>query len=162
MESLIKKLAIPGVILVWAAVYFSEVITYSERNQYLIKPVFFVMLALFVVNTFADYWQWRGQRLTFKPHAEGGKHQQKKTSQEEKRGYARIGTVLVLMSLYVAALPHLGFAISTVLLVLALLKFMRVNKLLPLCLVPSLLALFLYLVFKTFLGIPLPTGFLGF
>lgn len=38
MGSLIKKLALPAIVLLWSAAYFIEVAGYSKKNQYLIKP----------------------------------------------------------------------------------------------------------------------------
>ncbi len=62
MGSLIKKLALPAIVLLWSAAYFIEVAGYSKKNQYLIKPVFIVMVILFVVNTFTDIREWRENR----------------------------------------------------------------------------------------------------
>ena len=77
MGSLIKKLALPAIVLLWSAAYFIEVAGYSKKNQYLIKPVFIVMVILFVVNTFTDIREWRREQ-------ESGKGASQ-ISQEEKQ-----------------------------------------------------------------------------
>lgn len=68
MGSLIKRLAIPAIVLLWSATYFLEVAEYSKKNQYLIKPVFIVMVILFAVNTFTDIREWKMERKKIKGH----------------------------------------------------------------------------------------------
>ena len=152
MGSLIKKLALPAIVLLWSAAYFIEVAGYSKKNQYLIKPVFIVMVILFVVNTFTDIREWRREQ-------ESGKGASQ-ISQEEKQVLLKSLFVVVSMAVYVILMPHIGFIITTAVLLAVLL--MQVREFLPLILLPLIVTGILYAVFKTGLHIPLPAGFLGF
>ena len=105
MGSLIKKLALPAIVLLWSAAYFIEVAGYSKKNQYLIKPVFIVMVILFVVNTFIDIREWRREQ-------ESGKGASQ-ISQEEKQVLLKSLLVVVSMAVYVILMPHIGFIITT-------------------------------------------------
>ena len=151
MGSLIKKLALPAIVLLWSAAYFIEVAGYSKKNQYLIKPVFIVMVILFVVNTFTDIREWRREQ-------ESGKGASQ-ISQEEKQVLLKSLLVVVSMAVYVILMPHIGFIITTA---AVLLLIMQVREFLPLILLPLIVTGILYAVFKTGLHIPLPAGFLGF
>jgi cell division protein FtsW (lipid II flippase) len=154
MGSLIKKLALPAIVLLWSAAYFIEVAGYSKKNQYLIKPAFIVMVILFVVNTFIDIREWRREQ-------ESGKGASQ-ISQEEKQLLLKSLLVVVSMAVYVILMPHIGFIITTAVLLVVLLLIMQVREFLPLILLPLIVTGILYAVFKTGLHIPLPAGFLGF
>ena len=154
MGSLIKKLALPAIVLLWSAAYFIEVAGYSKKNQYLIKPVFIVMVILFVVNTFTDIREWRREQ-------ESGKGASQ-ISQEEKQVLLKSLLVVVSMAVYVILMPHIGFIITTAVLLAVLLLIMQVREFLPLILLPLIVTGILYAVFTTGLHIPLPAGFLGF
>ncbi len=154
MGSLIKRLAIPAIVLLWSATYFIEVVGYSKKNQYLIKPVFIVMVILFAVNTFTDIREWKREREENKGALQ--------ISQEEKQVLIRSFFVVASMAVYVVIMPHLGFIITTVALLAVLLLIMQVRKPLPYILLPLIVTGILYAVFKIGLHIPLPAGFLGF
>lgn len=154
MGSLIKRLAIPAIVLLWSATYFIEVVGYSKKNQYLIKPVFIVMVILFAVNTFTDIREWKREREENKGELQ--------ISQEEKQVLIRSFFVVASMAVYVVIMPHLGFIITTVALLAVLLLIMQVSKPLPYILLPLIVTGILYAVFKIGLHIPLPAGFLGF
>lgn len=154
MGSLIKRLAIPAIVLLWSATYFIEVAGYSKKNQYLIKPVFIVMVILFAVNTFTDIREWKREREENKGALQ--------ISQEEKQVLFKSFLVVVSMAVYVIVMPHLGFIITTAVLLAVLLLVMQVKKPLPYILLPLIVTGILYAVFKIGLHIPLPAGFLGF
>lgn len=69
---------------------------------------------------------------------------------------------MVSMAVYVILMPHIGFIITTAVLLVVLLLIMQVREFLPLILLPLIVTGILYAVFKTGLHIPLPAGFLGF
>ena len=123
MGSLIKKLALPAIVLLWSAAYFIEVAGYSKKNQYLIKPVFIVMVILFVVNTFTDIREWRREQ-------ESGKGASQ-ISQEEKQVLLKSLLVVVSMAVYVILMPHIGFIITTAVFFGVLLLFFQGGGVLP-------------------------------
>lgn len=154
MGSLIKRLAIPAIVLLWSATYFLEVAEYSKKNQYLIKPVFIVMVILFAVNTFTDIREWKMERKKNKGALQ--------ISQEEKQVLFKSLLVVVSMTVYVIVVPYFGFIITTVVLMTVLLLIMQVKKSMSYILLPLVVTGILYAVFKIGLRIPLPVGFLGF
>lgn len=157
MESLIKKLGMPFVVLVWSAFYFSEVIQYSERNHYLIKPCFYLMVTLFIVNTVTDLLEWkREQKIKSNTMSNADE------SIDKHRKGLRLVIILLSMAAYVFFLPYLGYTVSSLVLLLFILGLMKVNKPMPLVVLPVTMVVLLYSIFKIFLGIPLPTGFIGF
>lgn len=173
MSSLVKRLALPAIVLIWSASYFVEVLGYSKKNQYLIKPVFIAMAILFAVNAITDVMEWK------KEQRDAGKREirEKETGEretgaeaaarspvpaEERQTLLRSLFVVLSMAAYILILPHLGFVISTVLLAAGLLLLMQVRKLPVLILLPVILTGVLYAAFKLGLHIPLPAGFLGF
>ena len=49
-DYLLKKLALPTLIIAWAASYYIEVMGYSVKNHRMIQPIFWVMVALYLIN----------------------------------------------------------------------------------------------------------------
>lgn len=87
----------------------------------------------------------------------------KKNSNEETEiqrgktvGYALSSMAIVF--LYIIVLPYIGFYISTVLAMVALLYFSKIRKLPVLVGVPLAVALFVFIIFEKLLKVPVPTG----
>lgn len=154
-EFLLKKMALPTIVLAWAATYYVEVMGYSAKNHRLIQPVFWVMVLLYVINGITDYREWKKEQAQ-----EGEKPSALKNLDREKA--VRVVSVVAVMAIYVAVLGLLGFVISTLLFAGVVLFIMGERKWYKLVGIPLVLALFLYVVFRLALSIPLPTGFLGF
>lgn len=165
MSALIKRLALPAMVLIWSASYFIEVSGYSKKNQYLIKPVFIAMVLLFIVNTITDVREWKKEQREKKElyqEAAGRSPDMTGPTAEEKQTLLRSFFVVLSMAVYIVVMPYLGFVISTIVLVVFLLALMQVRKPIPMILLPVLLTGVLYAAFKMGLHIPLPAGFLGF
>lgn len=87
-----------------------------------------------------------------------------KKEAEEKNAEKRSNTYIYGLSaigivfLYILFLPYVGFYISTVLAMLALLYFSKIRKLLVLVSVPLGVILFIYVIFEILLKVPVPTG----
>lgn len=165
MSALIKRLALPAMVLIWSASYFIEVSGYSKKNQYLIKPVFIVMVLLFIVNTITDVREWKKEQREKKElyqETAGRSPDMTGPTAEEKQTLLRSFFVVLSMAVYIVVMPYLGFVISTIVLVVFLLALMQVRKPIPMILLPVLLTGVLYAAFKMGLHIPLPAGFLGF
>lgn len=165
MSALIKRLALPAMVLIWSASYFIEVSGYSKKNQYLIKPVFIAMVLLFIVNTITDVREWKKEqreKMELYQEAAGRSPDMTGPTAEEKQTLLRSFFVVLSMAVYIVVMPYLGFVISTIVLVVFLLALMQVRKPIPMILLPVLLTGVLYAAFKIGLHIPLPAGFLGF
>lgn len=162
MSSLFKRLALPVIVLLWSASYFIEVLGYSKKNQYLIKPVFIAMVILFLINTVTDVLEWKKEQRQIQGAEKGDVRRPSVMEAEEKRTLLRSLLVVLSMAAYIIVMPYLGFVISTVALVVFLLALMQVRQPLPMILLPLILTGILFAAFKIGLHIPLPAGFLGF
>lgn len=79
----------------------------------------------------------------------------------DRAASARVLAVLVLLALYVALLPSLGFLLATLLFALPLVRALGAMSW-PLTLATAaVIALASHVVFKHWLGMPLPSGPLG-
>lgn len=156
MLTLIQKIMVPTVVMIWASLYFFEVIKLSERNQYLIRPVFYIMLMLFVINTFTDYFDWKNAKMTEK---EG---EVKTFGIFKDLDYLKTLALVVLLSAgYIAVMTTLGFVLSTAIyLFLQLVVLKSKNKIVIIGL-PIALTIIVFLIFRQILGVPLPRGILG-
>lgn len=88
--------------------------------------------------------------------------EEKNYGPEAARYLKRISLLAISLLAYAVLMTKLGFVISTFLLIVFLLKVIESK---PLYIVLSLAVAvtgFIYLIFKTWLGIPLPVGFIGF
>ena len=75
--------------------------------------------------------------------------------------YKRLGLLILSMVLYIVLFDILGYLVCTVLLLIAAMKIGRVKGWKIPLVVALLTAIFFYAVFKMFLAVPLPSGFLG-
>lgn len=150
-DFLLKKMALPTVVLVWAASYYVEVMGYSEKNHRLIQPVFWIMVLLYIINGITDYREWKSTKT-----------EQAEDTSSPKPFDRKIIAVIVAMVAYVVLLNIFGFVISTLLFVAAVLFLMGERRWYLLIGIPIALVAVLYVVFRIALSIPLPIGFLGF
>lgn len=79
----------------------------------------------------------------------------------EAAGRRRVALVFGVLVLYVAGLPSLGFLPATVLLVLVLLRFLGSFSWATTIVMTAAIALGSHVVFRHWLGMPLPSGLFG-
>jgi hypothetical protein len=156
MLPLIQKIMVPSLVMIWASFYFFEVIKLSERNQYLIRPVFYIMLVLFIINTFTDYFDWKNAKMT------------QKEGKVEASGifkdldYLKTLALVVLLSAgYIATMRTLGFVLSTAIYLLLQVIVLKSKNKLVIVGLPIALTIIVFLIFRQILGVPLPRGILG-
>lgn len=153
---LLKKMALPTVVLLWAAAYYIEVMGYSAKNHRMIQPIFWVMVLLYVINGITDYREWKREQ------AGGTAAKDAAPARMDRTQAAKLVALIGCMAAYVLLLNVTGFVLTTVVFTCAVLLLMGERKWYLLVGIPVLLAAVLYVAFKIALGIPLPTGFLGF
>jgi cell division protein FtsW (lipid II flippase) len=149
MASLMQKLAIPTIAMVWATFYLFEVMKLSAKNRYLIMPTFFIMLALYIFNSYRDIRKWKKEKA----------QSEKFEIPEEMR------TLMILVALtvgYLIIMPHAGFGFSTVAYIAVLLFALNMRGKFALFFFPIVFTAFVYAAFRIFLRVPLPAGYFGF
>jgi hypothetical protein len=154
MASLLQKIMIPTIVMVWGTFYLFEVMQLHIRNQYLIRPAYFILLALYIFNTYHDVRKWK-------------KEQEKSAGQvrESFKVPAEMKTLVIIALItvgYLVIMPLVGFTFSTIAYLVVLLLALNVRKMLTLIFFPTTLTIFVYVVFRIFLRLPLPGGFIGF
>ena len=75
--------------------------------------------------------------------------------------YKRRGLLILSMVIYMVVFDSLGYLVCTVLLLIAAMKIGKVKGWKIPLVVALLTAIFFYAVFKMFMAVPLPSGFLG-
>ena len=154
-DFLLKRIALPTLVLAWAVSYYFEVMGYSAKNHYLIQPIFWIMFILYIINTIGDYREWKNSQKNENETSISIKDVDKKKA-------FKLVSVLAVMFLYAFVMSILGFLISTFIFTFAVLWIMGERKWYKLAFIPLGLDVFLYAVFYLGLRIPLPVGFLGF
>ncbi|MDD3203911.1 MAG: tripartite tricarboxylate transporter TctB family protein [Pygmaiobacter massiliensis] len=153
-EYLLKKMALPTIVLIWAGAYYIEVMGYSVKNHRLIQPIFWIMALLYIINGVTDYRAYQRRKSEAPPVLT-------KKDPVNREHMTRVLAIIGIMAGYVALLKFLGFVISTFLFGGAILYFMGEKKWYKVVGIPLVLVTALYLIFRIGLSIPLPTGFLG-
>jgi len=154
MASLLQKIMIPTIVMIWATFYLFEVMQLHIRNQHLIRPAYFILLALYIFNTYGDVRKW--------------KKEQAKSVGQTGEGFkipAEMKTLAIIAIItvgYLVIMPLTGFTFSTIAYLAVLLLALNVRKMLTLIFFPLALTIFVYVVFRIFLRLPLPGGFVGF
>lgn len=170
MLGLIQTIIMPTIAMIWASVYFLEVMQLSEKNQYLIRPVFFIMVVLYVINTLGDVKKWKetqAEREKLLAESEGEECPKeielaRIANKERKEDLIQLAMILGVSLIYLLIMPRLGFIISTILFLFAQLIVLKADKGPMLIVLPLVLTVVLHLAFTKILGIPLPVGILRF
>ena len=150
MVQIAQRIGIPFALLVFASLYFMEVRAGKEQDMMLIKPVFYLMVVLFIVNAVTD------MRDIMRKKDDSAARKAEDSSLKKILRFAGLAILLV------AALPFAGFLISaTVFLFLVLFMFQVDNKAI-LFLMPVGVSLALYLLFEHVFAVELPASILGF
>lgn len=163
---LIKKLVTPTIMMGWALYYFIEIQGKNASAGLFIRPVFWIMLVLYLMILWMDTRDWRGEKRTQASAAQQATAEEKQAAQAktaaEKADLRRTVICVGSAVAYVFLLPYLGFIISTVLFLFGLFCWLKApNKLIAFVLALAV-ALGMYALFKIGLKVPLPTGLLGF
>ena len=148
------ELIVPSIMLAYATYYYLEVSALPRRevNLLLIQPVYFVILAAFLVLVAA-----------YVCRSLAGKNGQATNGEASERKITnKVATLsfAVLTVAYVYGLGWLGFVVSSWLYMTLLLMFFSVKSWLIIVAFPAGTALFIYLTFDMWLSIPLPKGIL--
>ncbi|SRR6056297_2467496 len=155
MVALFQKLIMPILAMLWASLYFFEVLQLSEKNQYLIKPVFFIMLILFVANTVGDVKEWKKNRKKISKSKENEEDQAKRI-----KNLKTIGLVVLISVVYLLLLRPIGFIIATFLYLTAEIFVLKTENKVLLVVIPLITTAVLFLLFTKVLTVPLPRGLL--
>ena len=79
----------------------------------------------------------------------------------ETQGWIRIAVTLMTLAGFALALEHLGFLLTTFLLMISLLRAIEAQSWRKVVVVALATALISYAIFSLLLGVPLPAGLLG-
>lgn len=156
MLLLIKKTTVPTIAMIWATIYFFEVSRLPAKNGYLIRPVYYIMLSLYIVNTITDFLQWK--RVSSKEE----KKVNKETKPDSINNLITIGVVFIVTIIYVSIMKTLGFVVSTTIYLFVELYILKTKNKLVLFGLPIILTLVVFFMFTKGFSVPLPRGFLGF
>ncbi len=148
------ELIVPSIMLAYATYYYLEVSALPRRevNLLLIQPVYFVILAAFLVLVAA-----------YVCRSLAGKNGQATNGEASERKITnKVATLsfAVLTVAYVYGLGWLGFVVSSWLYMTLLLMFFSVKSWLIIVAFPAGTALFIYLTFDMWLSIHRPKGIL--
>ena len=163
---LLKKLITPTLIMGWSLYYFIEVSGKKEIAGIFVKPVFWIMAALYVLIVLMDARSCRDEEKAeaqaFASASEEEKAEIRKKRESSKKDVQRTLVCIGSAIAYILIQPYLGFVISTVLLLFGLFCWLKApNKVLAFVLAAAV-AGGMYALFKIGLKVPLPKGFLGF
>lgn len=155
MSSLIQRTIVPTIAMIWATMYFFEVSKLPPKNGYLIRPAFYIMLLLYVINTATDFIQWKKRR-------DSGKEEAVKMSAEEKSNLFTLGITFLITVVYVGLMSTLGFIISTIVYLFTELYILKTKNKLVLFALPVILSIVVFFMFTEGFSVPLPRGIFGF
>lgn len=160
---LIKKLITPTIMMLWALYYFVEIQGKQASAGLFIRPVFWVMLALYVLILWMDVRDWKEQRTQGKTDLSEEEKQALEARAKEKRADLYRTAICIAGALaYVILFPVLGFFISTTLFLFIMFCWLKAPNKIAALILAATVAAGMYLLFKVGLKVPLPTGFLGF
>lgn len=150
MLQIAQRIGIPLVLLLLGCAYFTEVRSGNPQDLTLIRPVFYLMIVLFLINAATDL-------RSIMAKSQAGADQEKDTSSVRKTlAFCAAATAFVVV------LPYLGFVLSAMAFLFVVLKMFKVEDTSILYLMPVGVSIALYLLFDQVFSVPLPEGFLGF
>ncbi|MFB0972845.1 MAG: tripartite tricarboxylate transporter TctB family protein [Neofamilia sp.] len=154
MSDLIQRTIVPTIAMIWATAYFFEVSKLPAENGYLIRPAFYIMLLLYVINTTTEYMEWKKKKATEKNVA-------RKMNPEEKNNLIVLGITFLITVVYVGLMSKLGFIISTIIYLFLQLYILKTKNKLVLFGLPIILSLVVFFMFTEGFSVPLPRGIFG-
>ncbi len=145
MIGYIRKLAVPTLILAWATHYFAEVCRKPAEAQVLIRPAYYLLLALYLLICYTEYKAFRGEASS-------------RESIGKKLRDERALFCIALSGLYVAVVPYIGFLTATT--IFLTLAFCRLGARRKVVAVVAALSFTLaaFWLFGSVFSVPLPMG----
>lgn len=149
MSTLTKHSIASGLILVLCIIFFMETIDYPSEAARL-PQILIILIALLAIGMFIEAFI-----------------KQKKINvsdekvEEEKTNVKRVFIFGIIITLYIFLIDILGYFLLTPIFIFCSLIFLRATKLIPAIFISILIPIFIYVVFKLFLNIPIPMGLLG-
>ena len=138
---LIQRLGPPFLILLWSLSYFFEIHDQGTQDQMLIRPVFYIMVILFIVNAITDFIELKKNNTD---------------SFSISDGTQKILCYVVAVACYILILPYMGFIVASIIFLLGSLYLLGVRKKSMLLGLPIVMSMFLYIMFVELLQVPLP------
>ena len=136
---------IPTVIMIWASSYLISLAGQRGDSTLLIRPVFYCMVVLYIINTITDYIQW------------------KKTKTSTLESIPRLAVMyLGIIVAYIFLMPRIGFILTTLAFLYGSFFLLQVKNKTLLYLFPVVFTAILYAVFRLGFSVPLPSGLLPF
>lgn len=150
---LFQRFLLPTLILMFVTVYFLEVQGLSDpRDRMLITPVFWIMLFSYPIIIFQEWKKWKAPQ---QESADEEDHYEVHAKFTKKVAY-----FMISIFLYLVLINYLGFILVTLLFLPSLMRLLGTKDWRLLSILPVGVTVTLYLLFVTWLGIPLPKGFL--
>ncbi|WP_434310449.1 tripartite tricarboxylate transporter TctB family protein [Hominifimenecus sp. rT4P-3] len=147
MIPLMQRLAMPVIVMAWATYYFIEISGKPASAQHLIRPVYLVMLLLFVINTIRDVKRWKRER-----------EKTRETDGEAARSMRNVLVCLAGAASYLLLMKLVGFLISSAVFLFVSFLYLKVEKKWWAAVLAVVVSASLYAVFQMLLGVPLPKG----
>ncbi len=159
MKNFLKKMIIPTIIMGWATVFLLEVLQYPPKNYILIRPVYFVMLAFYLVNAVLDFLGCRKDEKVHTPSCDVTAPMKDRVVAFLKSDKIKIPSVFAFFLLAEVLLNILGFFIVLPLFLFAVLRIAGVTNWKILVILSIIVTVVLYLIFQVGLNVALPYGF---
>jgi len=165
MKKFLSKMIIPTIILGWATYYIISVLKFKPLNLVLIRPVYFVMLGLYIINGVIDYFACRKEEKMKNVAANTAESKEKRSFVEVVKELAaakqsKIVYIFIMILLYALLLKPVGFIIVNLLFLFGVLFVMGERKVWKLIAIPIVVTAAMYMVFVVGLKILLPAGIL--
>ena len=134
----------PTLIMLWSTSYFVSLLAHGRGTTILIRPIYYSMVVLYIINAFTDYLEWKKGKIILEP----------------------IPKIVVLyvgmVALYIFLMPKIGFLVTTTAFMYASFAFLKVRSKILFCITPVIFTLFLYILFYRAFAVPLPKGIFPF
>lgn len=160
MKNFLKKMILPTIIMGWATVFLLEVLQYPPKNYIIIRPVYFVMLAFFLVNAVLDFMSCRKDE---KEHSNSNVDASIPTKDRivafVKSDRIKVPSIFVIFLLAAVLLNILGFFIVLPVFIFSILRIAGVTSWKTLVILSVIVTVVLYLIFQVGLNVTLPYGF---
>lgn len=155
MSSLIQRTIVPTIAMIWATAYFFEVLKLPAENGHLIRPAFYIMLILYIINTTTDIMKWKKSKTLDKATGKG-------MDSDSKNKLITLGITFLVTLIYVSFMNTLGFIISTIIYLFVELYILKTKNKFVLFGLPIILSLVVFFMFTEGFSVPLPRGIFGF
>jgi len=147
-----RHIATSSVILILCGIFFIESLNYPNHVA-LLPQILIILISLLAIGMSVEYYY-----KNKKAENNENENNENENNENEKVNLKDLFIMGGLTLVYILTIDFLGYFIVTPLFIFISLIYLKASKFITAILISLIIPLFIYVIFRTFLNIPIPMG----